>query len=311
MRARTAASTKRGFALIAVLWILTSVAAIGAILATSAREAVATAQNRIDLLRAAWRATGCAEVARSVVEGALAADNAGAATTPVWARVNDVVLQSTLGSGCTYSLRPAGTTIDANIADSVRIRAVLLAIGQRADAADSLVDALLDWRDADQIPRARGAEEPWYASQHRPSPRNGPLASPEELLLVRGFDRIAGVDTLFGIDDERVNLEAAPLAVLASLPGIGHEALAFVAESRINGRPIRDIASLAAALPPRARQDLLAQYAELVRLTTAVPDAWTITSRASAGAPPVDASVELRLVKAGTRAAIVRRRSWP
>jgi len=311
MHARTRRYPKRGFALVAVLWILTSVAAIGALLTTSARESVATAHNRTDLLRAAWRATGCAEVARSVIDAALASDNAGIGTTPGWTRLNDIVLQSPLVNGCTFSLRPAGTTIDVNTADSTRIRAVLLASGQTAMVADSLVDALLDWRDADHMPRSRGAEEEWYVAHRRPSPRDGPLESPDELALVRGFDRIAGFDTLFGVEDERIDIEAAPLAVLASLPGIGAPAIAIIAESRMAGSPIRDLASLAAALPPKARDGLLAHYAELVRLTTATPDAWTITSRASVGAPPLEATIELRLLKAGTRAAIVRRRSWP
>lgn len=309
MRARTRSYPRRGFALVAVLWILTSVAAIGAMLTTSARESVATAQNRIDLLRAAWRAAGCAEAARSVIDAVLAGDAAG--TTPVWTRLSDVVLQSPLVNGCGLSLRPTGTTIDVNTADSNRIRAVLLASGQTAEAADSLVDALLDWRDADHAPRPKGAEEEWYVAQRRPSPRDGPLESPEELALVRGFDRIAGLDTLFGVEDERIDIEAAPLPVLASLPGIDASAIAFIAESRMAGRPIRDLTSLAAALPPKARDGLLAHYAELVRLTTATPDAWTITSRASVGAPPLEATIELRLLKAGTRAAIVRRRSWP
>ena len=311
MRPRTVRSERRGFALVAVLWILVSVAAIGAMLTAAARESVATAQNRLDLLRAAWRAEGCVEAARSVVDGALAADNSGIGTRPAWARLNVIVSQSPLVTGCSLSLRPGGTTIDVNTADSTRLVATFVAAGQTAGAADSLVDALLDWRDADHTPRADGAEEEWYEAQRRPGPRDGPLESPDELALVRGFDRIAGVDTLLGVEDERVYLDGAPLAVLASLPGMDAEAIAFVAERRMRGAPIGDVASLAAALSATARQDLLTHYPELVQLTTSTPDAWTITSRASAGAPPLTATIELRLVKAGGRAAIVRRRSWP
>lgn len=311
MRARTVRRERRGFALVAVLWILMSVAAIGSVLTMSARESVATAQNRIDLLRAAWRAEACAEAARSVIEAALAGDNSGIGTAPVWTRLSRIASQSPLLTGCSLSLRPAGTTIDVNSADSTRLRAVLLAAGQSADAADSLVDALLDWRDADHRSRPRGAEDEWYAAQRRPAPRDGPFESPDELALVRGFDRITGVDTLLGVEDERIYLDGAPLAVLASLPGIDAEAIAFVADSRMRGSPIRDLTSLAAALSPKARQDLLTHYPELVQLTTSTPDAWTITSRASAGAPPLVATLELRLVRAGRRAAIVRRRSWP
>jgi hypothetical protein len=55
---------------------------------------------------------------------------------------------------------------------------------------------------------------------------------------------------------------------------------------------------------------LLASYAELARATTAVPDAWIIVARGWSGIPRVTADVELRLVRAGWRAAIVRRRTW-
>jgi general secretion pathway protein K len=302
---------KRGFALVAVLWILTSVAAIGALLTTSARESVATAQNRVDLLRAAWRARGCAEVARSVIDDALAANNAAIGTTAVWTRLGAYVLQSPLVSGCRLELRPSGTTIDVNALDSTRIRAVLLASGQTPDVADSLVDALLDWRDADQTARVRGAEEAWYAAEHRPGPRDGPFESPDELALVRGFDRMAGLDTLFGVENERIYVEAASLPVLASLPGMDGEALALVAESRMEGRPIRDLASLAGALPPSSRENLIAHNPELLRLTTPIPDAWIVMSQASVGTPPLEARIELRLVKVGSRAAIVRQRTWP
>src|SRR5690242_5061552 len=103
MRARPSRCTKRGFALIAVLWILTSVAAVGAIVTTSARESVATAQNRIDLLRAAWRAAGCAEVARSVIDAGLAAENPAIGTTSAWTRLSDVLVQSPLVQGCSVA----------------------------------------------------------------------------------------------------------------------------------------------------------------------------------------------------------------
>jgi len=220
MRPQTTRDRRRGFALVAVLWILTSVAAIGALLVTSARESVATAQNRIDLLRAGWRARGCAEVARAVIDEALAPNNGGSATGQTWTRLNDAVAMSPLVNGCGLLLRPTGTTLDVNIADSTRIRAVLVASGQSESVADSLLDALLDWRDDDQIARPKGAEAAWYVAERRPTPRDGPFESPDELRLVRGFDRIARLDTLFGVENERIDLGAAALPVVASLPGI-------------------------------------------------------------------------------------------
>jgi hypothetical protein len=40
------------------------------------------------------------------------------------------------------------------------------------------------------------------------------------------------------------------------------------------------------------------------------PDAWLVTARGVTGFPQVTAVLEVRLVRAGARAAIVRRRTW-
>jgi type II secretory pathway component PulK len=52
---------------------------------------------------------------------------------------------------------------------------------------DSTADAILDWIDPDDEQRDNGAERDYYASLDPPyAPRNGPLGSIDELLLVRG-----------------------------------------------------------------------------------------------------------------------------
>lgn len=51
-----------------------------------------------------------------------------------------------------------------------------------------LADALLDFLDADDVPRPEGAEQEYYDALTRPYRiHNGPLATVEQLLLVRGF----------------------------------------------------------------------------------------------------------------------------
>ncbi|NUO62128.1 MAG: hypothetical protein HOQ30_09335 [Gemmatimonadaceae bacterium] len=59
--------TRRGFALPAVLWVIVGVSAISLAGTLAARESVATAQNRVDHTRAAWRAEGCLEIARAAI----------------------------------------------------------------------------------------------------------------------------------------------------------------------------------------------------------------------------------------------------
>ncbi len=83
-----------------------------------------------------------------------------------------------------------------------------------------------------------------------------------------------------------------------------------MAEERLRGVQTTDLLALSARLSPAARATLVSRYADLARLTVTEPDAWILESRATAGEPAVTEVVELRLVRAGTRAAIVRKRRW-
>jgi DNA uptake protein ComE-like DNA-binding protein len=65
---------------------------------------------------------------------------------------------------------------------------------------ESIADAILDWLDEDHDSRLLGAERDYYSSQDPPyAPRNGPIGSIEELLLVRDVTPAL----LFGADLNR------------------------------------------------------------------------------------------------------------
>lgn len=54
--------------------------------------------------------------------------------------------------------------------------------------ADEITDAILDWRDADDLTQLNGAEADYYQSLTPPySPRNAPFFTVEEIMLVRGI----------------------------------------------------------------------------------------------------------------------------
>ena len=80
-------------------------------------------------------------------------------------------------------------------------------------AEEDLVDAVLDWLDADDEPRPSGAESDYYQSLSKPyACKNGPMSSVEELLLIRGITP----DLYFG-DPEQ---DQVPLSELLTV--IGH-----------------------------------------------------------------------------------------
>lgn len=63
-----------------------------------------------------------------------------------------------------------------------------------------IADAILDWLDEDEEPRPYGAELEYYSTLPTPyAPKNGPIESVEELLLVRGVTP----QLLFGVDANR------------------------------------------------------------------------------------------------------------
>jgi general secretion pathway protein K len=305
--------SRRGFALLAVLWVVVSAAALGLTVSLVTRESVGAVRNRMNDTRAMWRAEGCLERARaSIADRLTQVEINHGRDASAWLTIDSVVAVSPLldAMPCHITMRAAGTSLDVNAADAEMLRALLAVAGVDASRADSMTDALLDWRDPDDLPRPLGAEGAWYVQAGRVQPRNGPFADARELRLVRGFEMPSALDTLLDVEGGRIPLAIAPLPVIAALPGVGAEALSRIAERRLSGTWPVDPMTLSAALSPSARETLLARFAELSRWTTPDPDAWILASRGSSDGSAVRAVVEVRLVRAGTRAAIVRRRSW-
>jgi general secretion pathway protein K len=300
---------RRGFALMVVLWMLVTASLTGLAAMTTARDTVALSANRIDDERAVWRANECFARARAAIDEVLAAAQRDGGALPVW-RVLDwrIPAAGLRADGCDARLEAAGSRLDLNAVDERQLRAVFRSLALANPEA--LADALLDWRDTDDDPRPQGAEYRTYEALQRVPPRNGALADLRELALVIGFEGVGGLQELLGTEPGRLALNAAPIAVLATLPGFTPELLARIALERESGRAILDLLALAASVSSRAADSVMAYYPELVALTTATPDAWILTASGRSGAPPMVATIEGRLVLAGDRAAVVRWRSW-
>jgi general secretion pathway protein K len=294
---------RKGFALLAALWVTVALSAMALAGLLVARDVVTGAQNRVTLMRGRWRAEDCLERARVVIDETIAERIVGG-----WEGLDRIVAASPIvkEAACEVTLVAAGNAVDLNVANGEQVVALLRAIGIAEPRADSMADALLDWRDADDIPRPLGAERDWYRAHDRFVPRNGPFADVRELRRVRGFEGLPDsiLSAVFTVEPGRIMWTRAPLAVLASLPGVGEEALTRIVELRTRGIAVLDLNALANDLSPSARQALIDRYGDLSRLTTDRPDAWILTARGGY-------AVEVRLAPAGSRAAIVRRRTTP
>ena len=304
----TTRRARNGFALSAVLWML----AVGTVLAGAAalqgRSAYDASRNRVNAERAHWLVEACVAETREAIDRALA-------TSPpnllgeTWRTLDTVVAAfAPTPAGCRVEMRSVGGAIDVNGASDALLRKYI-GNGSTATAADSLTDALLDWRDADDSVRTSGAERGWYAANALSAPRNDSLASIEELQLVRGFGARPDLAAYLTVEPSRVCLTTAPAPVLAALPGFTDAAVDRVLADRASGVWFGDLNALRGRLPQAEAESLLVHFQELALLTVVDPEGWILSVTAASGAPPISATTELRLDRYAARAIVVRRRT--
>jgi len=111
-------------------------------------------------------------------------------------------------------------------------------------------------------------------------------------------------------DTGRVNLNAAPPEALARLPGFTDEAVRVVMDRRRWGDRFSDLFQVLGRLSPAARAEMLARYGALLRRVTFAPEWLRVTATGRADLSRAEATIELVVVPAGPRAAVVRRRMW-
>ncbi len=104
-----------------------------------------------------------------------------------------------------YGLTNEAARLNINVASRDQLRTLITQIFPEAPV-EELVDALMDWRDEDDIPGEHGAESAYYATLDPPyRPKNAPFDTVEELLMVRGFTG----QILYGEDYDRNGLLSA------------------------------------------------------------------------------------------------------
>src|SRR6266536_3398842 len=292
------ANQSAGFALLAVLWTLTAVTVLAGAVMTVARVGTATTRNRLLLARAGWAREACVEILQArwaSPPDPLSAMRRGGTTV----RLDSVDLGR--GTWCTASLEDPSVKVNLNLADRPALVTVLQAVVPRSAPVDSLVDALLDWRDPDREPRPFG-DEPGTA-------RNGPFADVWELAYVRGFtDSLVArlVPFLTTRGTGAINVNAAPPEVLATLPGMTEETVRLLIMRR-GEVPIPNADVLAGLVSPSARRVLLASYPEFVRSAVFTTPQLVGTVIGGVRGTPITARVTLTLVPVAGRLAVIRR----
>ena len=298
-----------GFALAAVLWVLTVAAVVGAATALQGHSTYDASRNRTNAERAFWIAEGCAAQMRAAIDQVLVASSA-VALPATWRQLDAIVIGSglALSPNCRATLVSVGSTIDVNTASDTLLHKYFANL-TNATAADAFTDALLDWRDSDDVQRLMGAERAWYTASKRPTPRNASLASVQELSLVRHLDARPDLTIDLGIEPSLVCLTTAPAPVLAALPGFTAVTVQQVLDDRKHGVWFGDLNSLRGRLPRADADSLLMHFSELSMLTVVDPPGWILRVTGSAGLPSIEATDEMRLDRYASRAYVLRRQT--
>ena len=108
----------------------------------------------------------------------------------------------------------------------------------------------------------------------------------------------------------RVVLDRADASALDTLPGISLAAIAHILQFQQTGTAITNLVMIESILTPSAKQLLDTHYQDLLKETTTEPDVWVVRARAHAGPSGTPVNIEMRLVRAGTRVAVVRWIEW-
>jgi type II secretory pathway component PulK len=271
--------SRGGFVLVAALWLIVAMSAVGLDAALRSQAQRLAAANQLDAVRAREAALAGSEYARSRLTAGLlerreqileearrqnsrlnAAQLRSVYTQRLgqddpWHEPARYLPQSLLLGEAEFLLdaRDTGLALNVNSATEQMLLA-FFAQGLRLDYAwaERLAAAIMDWRDEDDLPRVTGAERDEYIRAGAAAlPANRPFGSVDEVRHVMGmtpelFQVVRPYLTTAG--SGRVNVNAAPEPVLSAVPTFTPAVVAMLLRLRDMGQPVRNALELRSAL---------------------------------------------------------------
>jgi len=218
MADRTPKNAERGIALLMVIWIFMVLSVLSAEFSRSMRDDAVATQNLAEEIQA--RGVALAGMNRAIYRLLHARQQQTEDTDPDALPGDQPVQWRPDGQwhdepywGGTYGVRMVdeGGKISLNRADEALLRKVFEVVGLDTDAQQEITDAILDWRDSDDMHRLHGAEDEYYMKLPEPyRAKNGPFDSVDELLQVRGITR----ELFFGMRGRGLGSDGAPVIPL-------------------------------------------------------------------------------------------------
>jgi len=324
---------RRGFALLAALWLVVAIAAIALQFSLEARERrmVGILASERGIQRAA--ALGGLALMQARLEEALRLGPTADAN-PALARLR--ATDPWFGADSVFSgpadvdsmpvnieVHDLGEKLNINRMSEVQLQTFFSFLLKDFSKSTQLSQSIMDWRDADSIRRPSGAERDSYIKEEMLAlPTNAPFREIEELQDVMGmtpeiYAAVSPYITTHGTTNQ-VNLNSAPVPVLRALPGMTDVTLNLILQMRSQGRRINNVADVFGGQSQQQQQGRggragqLAGPAVLNQLQTATTTTTTeievtITSRAGPQAPP---SKLTAIVRRQGNNAIVQSKQW-
>lgn len=221
-----------GIALVLVLWLLAMLTALLAAFAVVARTEALQARHLRDSTQARYAAQAGREIA---VMRLMETDESRR-----WLADGREYALEFEGAKIAVSVADESAKLDLNVADAGMLARLFLALEVEEERALRLADAIVDWRDIDDLLQPNGAEAPDYASAGLPyGPKNLPFDLVEELQQVLGMDhalylRVSPYLTAYSGRPPNPALADAP--VLAAL-GYGRETIDPYLQARAEWTP--------------------------------------------------------------------------
>ncbi len=259
---------ERGAVLLIVLWVVLAMSLLAVSFSATIRTEVDAARYLVEQKQAYYMARAGMEYAvyeilRSQSVSGNAAVGMGFPGGTVPQVMPGHLTLNLTGGGVDVSIIDEAGKINVNAAPDFVIFNLLIMVGMNEGAAAEVTDSILDWVDVDDMPRPMGAESDFYLMNNPPyRTKNGPISVPEELLLIKGItpEIFYGRKGLgqngdpveyFGLKryittystGAAININSAPVPVLASLPGLDYSTALRIDQMR-NEAPFTNMVQL-------------------------------------------------------------------
>lgn len=315
---------RRGFAMLAALWLVVAIATVVLQFSLDARERRQLGLTAAEQGQGRALALGAVALTQARIEQRLRempTGNTGGSLGSL--RSSDPLLDadSTWGGEvfvdsvpATIRVRDLGALLNINETSEAQLRAFFSFALQDVMLADQLAQRIMDWRDADTLPRTNGAERDLYIKEGRlVLPTNLPFREVDELRHVLGmtpelFELSRPYLTTRGTGVP-VNLNSAPEPVLRSIPGMTDQILSSILARRSNGRRIASVAEVLPRTGGGGRGGQNPQQQRLEQLATTTTQQLELTVTASAGPQTIPAVVSAVLSRGGSQMT-VRSTQW-